>query len=374
MGVFIEGSASTDLQTSVWPAVELDDRRSVDSENLVYPSSSFITSNPSKSADSISNKIDSFDQAAPSFATEPHRRLVELSPPLLVELPSLEVQNLQPSYLVENYGHRRQSHLIALGDDDRLPTGALLSREKNYDSTNQRFSPTASRHDSIEELRSINVVSSNSDLITSSGAHYNLIGIITINVAIFACIFAFVAIETLLVLFTFQNYKWGVYQNGGLLAAMGVEVVAMMLLVMPIAKRGVEDRQVLMGSMIFMFLSMFIGWIPFWDRIPAWCFLIMMLVFFAPGFGYAQVLCYTLYSKVLGSGNHGLEVGFQTSITSLARIASPIIATMLFTLQAPSGRFVFITVTALLLLPIMLIYVTWRHLVPFKTQFPVRVG
>ncbi|XP_028923140.1 major facilitator superfamily domain-containing protein 8 isoform X1 [Ornithorhynchus anatinus] len=242
------------------------------------------------------------------------------------------------------------------------------------------------------------------------------VAVVATNVLFFVILFVFALFETIVTPLTMDMYAWtrerAVFYNGLILAALGVESVAVFLGVKVLSRRTGE-RAVLLGGLLLVLAGFFIL-LPWGHRLPAvqwedlrngsaptgppgeragagsprdgreatgcpaaqaWC-LYTPVVHLAQyltadalvGLGYpaCNVMAYTLYSKILGPSPQGVYMGWLTASGSGARVLGPVFVSQVYTGLGP--RWAFGSVCGLLLLTLALLAAVHPRLVAFSLR------
>lgn len=123
--------------------------------------------------------------------------------------------------------------------------------------------------------------------------------------------------------------------------------------------------------------SMVLFFNPFKESLPVEQYLISMLVFFSSGYPLASAYVFIIFGKILGKGDHGLQIGIQTAVGALARIFGPVLSMTLYEVEKwplegeeeyqLTGRFVWMTGFLIMILSVCLTIYTWGKLVEHKT-------
>lgn len=264
---------------------------------------------------------------------------------------------------------------------------------------------------------SINYESEGMDTAKDSEEPVDQIAVISSNLLFFIILFIFAIFETISTPLTMDMYAWtrtqAVFYNGIILAAIGVESVIVFITVKIISKKTGE-RILLLGGLVAIWVGFFIL-LPWGNQYPsiqwadiqnstkhnstvlvsslstsanhtaeptgcpatqAWCFYTPIIhlaqyitsdIFIGLGYPVCSVMCYTLYSKIIGPKPQGVYMGWLTAAGSAARTLGPVFVSEIYTHLGPRWTFgVICGIVASSLLHLVAVY---KRLIAFSVRY-----
>ncbi|XP_069600037.1 major facilitator superfamily domain-containing protein 8 isoform X1 [Ranitomeya imitator] len=268
-----------------------------------------------------------------------------------------------------------------------------------------------------KQIGSINYASESTETINESEEPVDQIAVVSSNILFFIILFIFAIFETISTPLTMDMYAWtrtqAVFYNGIILAAIGVESVIVFIAVKILSKKTGE-RILLVGGLATIWVGFFIM-LPWGDQYPSiqwaeiqnttkhnssllvsspsssgnhtaeptgcpatqsWCFYtpiihlaqyIMSDILIGFGYPVCSVMCYTLYSKIIGPKPQGVYMGCLTAAGSAARTLGPVFVSEIYTHLGPRWTFGLICgIVASSLLHLVTVY---RRLIAFSVRY-----
>ncbi|XP_044129466.1 major facilitator superfamily domain-containing protein 8 [Bufo gargarizans] len=266
-------------------------------------------------------------------------------------------------------------------------------------------------------LGSINYESEGTDTANDYEQPVDQIAVISSNILFFIILFIFAIFETISTPLTMDMYAWtrtqAVFYNGIILAAVGAESVIVFIMVKTLSKKTGE-RILLLGGLVAIWIGFFIL-LPWGNRYPSiqwqdiqnttknnstflvsnllasgnhtveptgcpatqsWCFY-TPIIYFAQyitsdiliGLGYpvCNVMCYTLYSKVIGPKPQGVYMGWLTAAGSAARTLGPVFVSEIYTHLGP--RWIFGIICGIVACSLLHLAAVYKRLIAFSVRY-----
>ncbi|KAJ3585111.1 hypothetical protein NHX12_013833 [Muraenolepis orangiensis] len=262
------------------------------------------------------------------------------------------------------------------------------------------------------QLCAVNYISDDQAEVQEAEVAIDQVAVLTSNLLFFLIMFIFAVFETIATPLSMDMFAWtrkeAVLYNGIILSGIGLESIAVFLLVKVVSQR-IGDRPVLLGGLMVVFCGFFIL-LPWgnhypliqWDDIqnnsvvnrtlwvggsngtvdPRGCPAVQTWCQYTPainlgqylvadsliGAGYAacNVMSYTLYSKILGPKPQGAYMGWLTASGSGARTLGPVFVSYFYTSLGP--RWAFSAICGAVLVGIVLLASLYRRLVAFSVR------
>ncbi|XP_071975492.1 major facilitator superfamily domain-containing protein 8 isoform X2 [Engystomops pustulosus] len=266
-------------------------------------------------------------------------------------------------------------------------------------------------------LASINYDSEGMALTNDNEEPVDQIAVVSSNFLFFIILFIFAIFETISTPLTMDMYAWSrtqaVFYNGIILASIGVESIIVFIAVKIISKKTGE-RILLLGGLATIWVGFFIL-LPWGNRYPSiqwrdiqnttnhnstflvsslstsgnqtveptgcpatqsWCFYTPIVhlaqyitsdILIGLGYPVCSVMCYTLYSKIIGPKPQGVYMGWITAAGSAARTLGPVFVSEIYTHLGP--RWTFGMICGIVASSILHLLVVYKRLIAFSVRY-----
>eukprot|EP01135_Chromosphaera_perkinsii_P010158 Nk52_evm24s2039 gene=Nk52_evmTU24s2039 len=218
---------------------------------------------------------------------------------------------------------------------------------------------------------------SDADLHFDAGISPSSIGIVSCLINFFGVLCVFATMETIATPMLMDEYSLARHEAdfyvGFLFGVSGV-VATISLVSTTILIKHMDERKLLVVLLTICMGGLVLG-LPFGDGITpckeVWCWktpqipavrFVLSCVIVTFAYAGAQLLVYSIFSKVLGPSPQGVMMGLLAVMGSLARIVGPVYVTNLYVSDGPF--YAFLGLVGLLLLCTILVTVTFRKLKP----------
>ncbi|XP_069781352.1 major facilitator superfamily domain-containing protein 8 isoform X2 [Narcine bancroftii] len=277
----------------------------------------------------------------------------------------------------------------------------------------------------LENAHNISVnIQGSSEIHENSDEDLDLVAVVICNILFFVILFAFAIFETIATPLTMDMYAWtgeeAVLYNGILLVGIGVESIVVFMTTKILSKRF-EERQLLLGGFVLIFISFFIL-LPWGNQYPpiqwteikngsnyssagiknhnpsmdiwnflirpslrlnavgcpvqqVWCQYVPIIhlaqyivsaILLGVGYPVCNVISYTLYSKVLGPKPQGVYMGWLTASGSGARTLGPAFVGQVYPREGP--RWTFGPICTVMMATIILVGLMYKRLIGFSVR------
>ncbi|XP_075716575.1 major facilitator superfamily domain-containing protein 8 isoform X3 [Rhinoderma darwinii] len=266
-------------------------------------------------------------------------------------------------------------------------------------------------------IGSINYEFEGMDTANESEEPVDKIAVISSNFLFSITLFIFAIFETISTPLTMDMYAWtrtqAVFYNGIILAAIGVESVIVFITVKIISKKTGE-RILLLGGLATIWVGFFIL-LPWGNQYPSiqwgdiqnstyhnktflvsslstsenhtveptgcpaaqsWCLYTPIIhlaqyitsdILIGLGYPVCSVMCYTLYSKIIGPKPQGVYMGWLTAAGSAARTLGPVFVSEVYTHLGP--RWTFGLICGIVASSLLHLVVVYKRLIAFSVRY-----